>query len=523
MAYDEPESKKKRPRIAFTGEEYGFGYQAVNAFLADARENGVNDGGRWIVARKRIERDVLSNHARKTFDLNAEVRQPLRTKEQALFAVKTSTADFAVIPFYHPYSGYDFEALRALESQLTLMGIEQYEASDRLCLAVHESQVLDIAQSAHPGSGLSTLLKNKRKHWDFGDSVRPEAGYVDNNSSHEQFQAGLVVDRAAQLMLRDRLDIIFAGPDEARRAKSKLDGFKAAGVDVSETPRSVEPHRDLAKRARASLNTNRTTNTYFDPRSGDAHYISSMGSESASSQQLFGVVLPFQVAMMSNEYIIVDPDIEDDAPLKSRFMVISQGYDHTLYDDAYRTTDAKTRYWFRRLCGVLDGDEGRNPPTGVRVLFRFRRDGTAASIGDVEDFLRNYGVRHSVVRIDEDSERDAPSSIVLDVEFDAKDFDHNLLTMFTRRFRGSVANGAVKKAFQRWKNRGVRVLAAMPYETAQLPKHKQRRWWNEAVGAWAADITETMFIRFSRVLLVYLLPAAILVLIMLAAWQNLPR
>ena len=516
MAYDQPEKKKKRPRVAFSGEEYGFGYQAVAAFLKDARENGVADGGRWAVARKRVEREILVGYTNKNFDLDNEVRQPLRTKEQALLALKSGTADFAVVPFYHPYSGYDFETLRAMANLATLFGIEQYEASDSLCLAVHESQVLDIVQSAHPGSGLSSLLKRDRNSWGSGESAAPDSNYPDVGSSNEQFSAGLAIDQSAQLMLRDRLDVIFAGPEETRRCKSKIDGFKAAGVDLEQTPRSVEPHRDLAKRARATLNPNRTTNTFFDPRTGEAHYMSSMGAEQASAQQLFGVILPFQVAMMSNDYIIVDPDIEDDAPIKSRFLVLSQIPDHTLYDDAYRTTDAKTAYWNKRLTAILDGDKGTKEPAGVRVLFRFRRDGSAASIGDVENFLRNYGVRHAVVRMDEDSERDAPAAIVLDVEFEAGDFDHNPFSMVSRRLRGSVVNGALKKSFQRWKNRGVTIMAAVPYEKAQLPQHKKRRWWNEALSAWADDFVETMFIMFSRILFIYALPAAI---VMFLIWK----
>ena len=90
--------------------------------------------------------------------------------------------------------------------------------------------------------------------------------------------------------------------------------------------------------------------------------------------------------------------------------------------------------------------------------------------------------------------------------------------MFSRRLRGSVVNGALKKAFQRWKNRGVTILAAMPFDTPQLPKHKPRRWWNEALGDWAADFVETMFIRFSRLLVIFGLPA---LLIWFVVWKML--
>jgi hypothetical protein len=55
----------------------------------------------------------------------------------------------------------------------------------------------------------------------------------------------------------------------------------------------------------------------------------------------------------------------------------------------------------------------------------------------------------------------------------------------------------------------------MPYDKPQLPKHKPRRWWNEAVGAWAEDFAETMFIRLSRILLFYVVPAAAVIYLLI--------
>ena len=107
--------------------------------------------------------------------------------------------------------------------------------------------------------------------------------------------------------------------------------------------------------------------------------------------------------------------------------------------------------------------------------------------------------------------------MVLDVEFDPEDFKYGLFALLTRRLRGSVVNGAVKKAFARWKNRGVTILAAMPIEAgqAQLPKHQPRRWWSEAINDWLADATETWFIRLSRILFFYIFPAALVLAIVL--------
>lgn len=570
---------KKRPRVAFTGEEYGFGYQATETFLKRARHHGdVADGGvKGVSARTEREFDAPSKNSR--FDYRADVPQPLRTKEQAVMAVKSQTADFALIPFYSPYAGYDYESLRALSSLFSVLAVEQVEATDNLCLAVHESQLYDIIQSAHPGTGFSALQRRMRKSWGGVDSGSGNAPGSDYEA--EMPRAGLPIDMADQKLIRDRIDQVFAGPEAARRCKSKLDGLRAIGVNVQETGQMVEPHRELARLARASANPSRQTNTFFDPVSGETRFSSSLTAETQAAG-LYGMVLPYEVAMRSSDYVIIDHNFDDAPPAKTRFAVVENNPDHSLFEDKYRTTDARTKYWVRRLetiarptgtlgaglmqlggslLGVLalvlvgfglygvsaSAAPAINLPAslswvssltatsailaggaiallafsmtsvssagerGVRVMFRFRRDGIAASIGDVENFLRNYGVPHAVVRMDEDSEGDAPASIVLDVEFDGRDFSYGPFAMLSRRMRGSVVNGTLKKAFQRWKNRGVLILAAMPIEDgqAQLPRHRARQWWNHAVGAWAADAVETWFIRLSRILFIYVMPAAL--------------
>jgi hypothetical protein len=577
---------KERPRVAFTGEEFGFGYQAAEKFAENGRRRPIFDAG-LAVAKARTEQefrlyaDRYQGGENKKFDFSATSWQPLRTKEQSLLAVKQHTADFAVVPFYHPYFGYDYETLRALGSLIFLLGVEQVEATDNFCLAVHESQLYDLIQSAHPGTGFSALQRRFRKSW----------GTIDNGSGNapgarldpEMPRAGLPIDMSDQKLIRDRVDVVFAGPEAARRCKSKLDGLRAIGVDVQEIPQMIEPHRELARRARSTANSTRQTNTFFDPISGETRFFSSLGAE-AQGGKLFGMVLPYEVAMRSSDYVIVDHNYDDGAVAKTRFMVVEANPDHTLVEDAYRTTDQKTRYWYRRLSalsmapasletkgvrfigalglavgagmmavgvmgllGIAGGTSFGStgfPVTqsafslavsgagiaalsailtqaqggakqGVRVMFRFLRNNSAAAIGDVENYLRNHGVRHAVVRTDEDSEGHEPAPIILDVEFEPKDFAFNPVTTLGIRLQNSVANGALKKSFQRWKNRGVTVVAAMPIEDGayQMPAPKKRRWWAEAFAAWGADFVETMSIRLSRILLYYVAPAALAALV----------
>ncbi len=576
--------EKKRARIAFTGEEWGFGYQATREFLSRARERKtVPDGGLSSIGVE-IEREIEAATKNNRFDYDHAVTQPLRTKEQSLMALKQGVADFAIVPFYHPYTGYDFETLRSMSGLSTMLGVEQIEATDRLCLAVHESQLFDIIQSSHPGTGFSALQRRMRKSWGLVDSDsgnRPEADFA-----AEMPRAGLPIDMADQKLIRDRIDVVFAGPEAIHRCKSKLDGLKAIGVEVREIPQMIEPHRELARIARSSINTARQTNTMFDPVTGNTQFVSTLGADTQASS-LYGMVLPYEVAMRSSDYVIIDDNIDDAPPTKTRFMVVENNPDPTLFEDKYRTTDAKTAFWVKRLQNIARPQmdlpaglmrfagygaasiaialvslgafglyhsmpfpmsnlealpswlsqltaggalavggaiaalawvllsvqsRGRN---GVRVLLRILRDGGAASLGDVENFLRNYGVRHSLVRMGEDSENDKPAPVVLDIEFMPDDFAYGPFAMLSRRQRGSVVNGALKKVIQRWKNSGVTVLAAMPFDKPQLPHHQPRRWWKEGLSAWFADAAETWFIRLSRVLMFYVIPAALVVFLII--------
>lgn len=514
-------SGKRAPKIAFSGEEYGFGYQALNNFTNRARARvrngraGVYDGGAKAIANNKLDQDTRHLAQFDDFDFQADAQQQsVRTKDQALMAVKSGTADYALVPYYNPYAGYDLETLRAMNALAGMLAVEQYEATDTMCLAVHESQVLELAQSSHPGSSFSSLMRHTRRQGNLGD-----ADSHNTNSSYASAPAGAGIkpNVAEQSLLRDRIDMVFAGPEAARRCKSRLDGFRAVGVDIVETPHVVEPHRELARRARSSLSTGRQVNTFFDPRSGESHFVNSMGSDAQHETRLYGVLLPSAVADRSPEYIILDDDVDDSAEEKSRFFVVHKNPDHSLFEDALRTTDAKTRYWERRLKGIarrarndghVMGSEGKEIK-GVRVMLRFLRENTAASTGDVENYLRNYGIPYNVVRIEEDSGGDKPAPMVLDIEFSFAHGDFGYYP-FSRRFRGSVVNGALKKSFQRWKNRGVLVLAAMPYEEPQMPRPKQRRWWKEAFVAHQRDFAETMFIRFSRILFLYVLPIALI-------------
>ncbi|MEL7201076.1 MAG: hypothetical protein AAGK25_05680, partial [Pseudomonadota bacterium] len=111
-------SGKRPPRIAFAGEEYGFGYLATEGFVRNARARYQNriypviDGGVTAGKNFSLDQDNLNLRAEDDFDFSAtEHRLPLRSKEQALMAVMAGTEDFELVPIYDPNFGYDYETL----------------------------------------------------------------------------------------------------------------------------------------------------------------------------------------------------------------------------------------------------------------------------------------------------------------------------------------------------------------------------------------------------------------------------
>ena len=478
----------RRPRVAFSGEEFGFGYQAVSTLA----RRYARRADRWLADAGFAAGDRDCNNTQ--FDLTAPERAPLYTKEQALSALRSKKADIAVVPFYSPHAGYDRDTLNLMGSQFTLVGVEQIEATDRLCLAVYEPQMLDLVQSAHPGSGLSSILKQTSASRQWSESRRFGAENDAFGAGDYQNTAGYQLDSSAQYMLRDRIDMVFAGPDAMSRCKSRIDALRGAGITVRPTAREVEPHREMSRVARGGLNPNRMTNTLFDPLQNKTTFTSSMQAD-LEAPRLYGVIMPFEVAMRNSDFVIIDDEIEDTSPedraLKTRFLVVRDLFDRTLFDDRLTLTANRTRHWMKRLRAVLDDnarrrDEYDRPTEGVRVLMRFSRDGRAASLGRIEDLLRGFGVRFATSELAEDSGKDAQSPLLLDMEFDASHFRGS-------PFGPSPAHKVMEQCFARWKKRNARVLAAMPFSEHQLPAPARRRWWKEGVSSAFGSTYHTIY------------------------------
>ncbi len=480
-------SDGKRPKIAFAGEEFGFGYQAVHKFAADnarsarrrlydAGASAVSDGKVSVQWRRLGRSDDETLKSDGGFDLANPEMRPLHTKELALVNVRNKTADMAVVPFYAPYTNYDIETLNTLASLLTLVGVQQITATDQFCLAVYEPQLLDVIQTSHPGSGLSGLLNSKRNRWQ-SNAWKDAQGFLNDGESAEtsrQYGGGFQLDASAQYMLRERIDTVFAGPEAVRRCKTKLDALRSAGVEVNETLNTVEPHREMSRLARNTLNNTRQTSTSFDPRGGGTMFTSTMSAENPNAK-LYGVVMPFEIAYQSPDFVIIDDNVQDadknDPTVQTRFMVVRDIVDETILSDKLGLTGNRAKYWMTRLKDVLQDSEDMDG-AGVRVMFRFRRGKKAASIGDVESFLRHHGVRYNVVKINEDSGKESPGAIVLDAEFEPRHF-RTTMPIFGR----CAAREVLGAAFARWKDRSSGVIAAMPMESHQLPEAGRRRFY----------------------------------------------
>jgi hypothetical protein len=479
-------AKGERPKIAFTGEEFGFGYQALLAYkdIVRSDEGFVPDAG-----RERIEH----HHRNHPVEIDEAYRQPLRTREQVLSSLTLESSDLAIVPFYSPETGYDTDTLNAMSKMFSPLGVDMVSATDHYCLAVYEPQVLDIVHAAHPGSALTDIFRRQRRSWNGAPDVGVAWGKGDAPPDQGgQYRAGLNYDRATQMLLRDRVDKVFVNPDAAKRCKAKLDGLKAAGVSVEEIQNFVEPHREIARRLRDTLDTSRQTFQSFDPRTGQMT-VNSMGSSAGQARPLYAVALPFEVADRSPEFTIIDDNIEDGEPPKTRFLVCQKNYDYSLFEDIYKLKVLRVDHWMKRLGSIrrtaVDRykgakNQGEKNKTGVRLVMQFQRGGGAKSIGMLEDYLRYFGVRYATVRLSEDSEGKRPAPLVLDIEFDLQHFRAHPL-------QGSVVVGFLWRAFSRTKYGVARILAAFPYGDAQLPRHGQRRWWNEGVKAFEHGVLET--------------------------------
>ncbi|MBI1364602.1 MAG: hypothetical protein GC153_01420 [Alphaproteobacteria bacterium] len=548
---------KKRARIAYGGEEFGFGFRAVDEYayrVSHDYHGEIPDGGK-------------APHWKHSVSFEPEGGVPLRSKDQALAAVVAGNAEYALVPFYSPQSGYDIETLNLL-SNMPALGVDQVDAGDRFCLAVYEPQVLDLVQSSHPGSALSYFIRGRnnwsqRATWSqraadrgvdlLGDDRLNERG---DRRTREANVAGLTnIDRAGQMLLRDRVDVVFAGPEATRRCKTKLDGLRAAGVKVKETLEWVEPHREMARRVRDTLDKNRQTSIVFDSATGEAKFTSIMSAE-AQTRPLYAVVLPFEVASRSPEFTIIDDNLEDMDTPKTRFLIVEKQGDPTLRDDTYAITGRRVNYWMERLLhvghesvalkltahqvarsltalgagGVMlfdlvryfsqgggasafesvvgsDAfgwaaialafipwaamwvfDYGRGllaevfktmfgrPQSGVRILLQFLGVAQTASLADVEWRLRYFGVRFRKAQTRADDLR-VPADQLLDIEFDRRHFDwHPALLR-------SIVQEILSVAFEPARHGKVKVLAAMPFKTSELPAYKKHRWWLEGARA----------------------------------------
>lgn len=532
-AFRDPNSKG-RFKVAFSGEEYGFGYRALIEYgkLSKDRNHGqIPDGGGHGVRRA-----VLPHE----FDFDSAERQPLRTRELALTALTTEKADFALVPFYTPDRGYDTETLLTISKLFSPMGVDSVAAGDSFCLAVYESQVLELAQSSHPGSAMARLLTGQTRPWaaslDPGVQWSGGRGLPRNEYDRvvqSQMDARVKNDTEAQLVLKERISAVFAGPEATRRCKAKLDGLRAAGVNVEETLQWVEPQREMARRVRETLDSDRQTQTFTDLTTGRPMLTSFMSAR-AQTQPLYGVVLPLEVALNSPEFIVVDPNFDDASTVKTRFMVCEKNYDHTLFEDKFKFAAQRVPVWKDRLYKTAakfgglktarinpilyarlgleflllqsrDAFGGRHnlddvfdsggdhhdaalekPSVRVLVQIDHGRKGVE-SVGRLENFLRYYGVRYATVRMGDDvtdlGPRRGPAPMILDIEFDRRDF------LFHPKI-GSVVEGFLWEAFNISRFGMPRFLAVMPAREHQLADVAQRRWWNEGVDVAAHAIAE---------------------------------
>lgn len=226
--------------------------------------------------------------------------------------------------------------------------------------------------------------------------------------------------------------------------------------------------------------------------------------------QVRTAIMPTHLAQSSSRHVILKDNIQE-RPREKWVLVFQRAKDETVRLDKYKTTDARTRYFYRRLKkAALE----RQTALGAGVILRFKRDAHAAAIGDIESYLRNYGVRYDILDLPIRDYGGVAPPRYLDIEFEARD----LLYDPRRRLRGAVANGALKLAFSRWKSRGVHVVGAMPLEDFRMPERVSRRWWKEGGADAIQSFAHTMFIRGSRLVFWTLMLLCVLGVVAFCFW-----
>jgi hypothetical protein len=272
-------------------------------------------------------------------------------------------------------------------------------------------------------------------------------------------------------------DIVFASPSALRANVGLVDRLRASGATIVETETDEEAFIGMRRRLSKQLDRPSLDGRGRLRETGRVAALYPSGAAGSSAQT---------VVQHTND--IVDPE--------EYFLVLQRAKDKTVYFDKYRTTRARTRYFMQRIAALMLSaqQETAREPHGVNILLQFRRGHRSAGLGELESYLRNYGVRYNLFQYPERMDRADQEPALLDIEFSTEDFAYNP----RRRLFGSVAKGALRLAFTRWKERSALVMGAMPIEEFRLPAPGARRWWREGARAAVNAFGETMFIRFSR-------------------------
>lgn len=252
------------------------------------------------------------------------------------------------------------------------------------------------------------------------------------------------------------------------------------------------------------------TGAHLSTASSDHAVSVALSQGGSSGPGLLAAVVPEAIAADGSNFVILKHDIGA-APARRWMLAVQRAKDPTVALDKYKTTDARTRYFNRRIKAAL---HAAPDAIGAGVILRLKRDGAAASAGDVEAYLRNFGVRYEVFDLPQRDYAGGPPPRILDIEFDVRDFYYDP----ARRLRGAVANGALKLAFARWKSRGVQIVGAMPVSSFRMPDRTPRRWCKEGVQDAVRSYSETMFVRFSRLLFRGVVFCALVGLAITAFW-----
>ena len=272
--------------------------------------------------------------------------------ERALGELFAQHAAKAVVPAENTLTGYNTDTYNYLlnfDAEIT----GEAWVSLHHCLAVPESQLRDLVQSGFPGA----------------------KGF--------RGAEGRQLPAHDQALYRDRIDAVFVPRGSERLCRHNLQNLGVAHRLISE---DMPASKEVLREARLSLDPNRITKL---SESADGSIETQSTAKASQNKSLFGVILPYDVARRSDEFVIVQDQMDDDPNNATRYYVVERKNNNGERDkEGPRGKPAEIVR--KRIREILE----RPAHVAARMIVKLdtRGDAQTPDIGDITKALRTHNI-----------------------------------------------------------------------------------------------------------------------------------